>query len=487
MTTKGCDAGSPVGGALPLFRESCVMPPSFGTSGLRGLVVELTTAVVQDYTRAFIAACDTGGSVMVGWDLRPSSPAIAQAVLDSIHAVGLQAHSAGAVPTPALALAAMTKGCAAIMVTGSHIPADRNGLKFYTPDGEITKAHEAAILSALAGQAEPDFGAAPLAVAAMAAFVARYTDSFGPQALAGLRVGVYQHSSVARDMLTDVISSLGGTPVPLARSDHFVPVDTEAVAPETRAQLAEWCRAHALDALVSTDGDADRPLVTDATGQVVPGDVLGALTARALGARVICTPVTSNSMIDIMPDFADVIRTRIGSPYVIAAMEQVLKSDTRARVVGFEPNGGFLLGFAANGPNGPIAPLMTRDCILPILAPLTAAQAAGKTLRGLVAELPARFTAADRVQNVPTHASAILLRALTQDAAVRGDFFDSMGPEQDVDLTDGLRVLFESGDVVHVRPSGNAPECRCYAEADNPDRASELVARFMDKLKVALQ
>jgi phosphomannomutase len=61
-----------------------------------------------------------------------------------------------------------------------------------------------------------------------------------------------------------------------------------------------------------------------------------------------------------------------------------------------------------------------------------------------------------------------------------------MGPEQELDLTDGLRVRFASGAVVHLRPSGNAPECRCYAEADSADAAAAFVRLHLAKLKTRL-
>ena len=127
------------------------MPPKFGTSGLRGLVVELTPALVADHVQAFLASCPVGTGLWVARDLRPSSPKIADMVMQAATDMGVPVVDCGDVPTPALALAAMNAGAAAVMVTGSHIPADRNGLKFYTPEGEITKDHEGAILGALGG------------------------------------------------------------------------------------------------------------------------------------------------------------------------------------------------------------------------------------------------------------------------------------------------------------------------------------------------
>ncbi|ETA51997.1 phosphomannomutase [Ponticoccus alexandrii] len=455
------------------------MAPKFGTSGLRGLVTELTEPLVRDYVTAFLSACPHGGAVHVGQDLRTSSPQIAGWVMETVRASGLTAVDCGTVPTPALALSALGAGAAAIMVTGSHIPADRNGLKFYLPTGEILKEDEARITTAL-GQPLPDGAGALETKDAAADYVARYTRGFAPDTLAGLTVGVYQHSSVARDLLVAVVVALGGRAVPIARSESFIPVDTEALDPETGALFAGWFAEHGLDVLISTDGDADRPMVVDDAGRVVPGDVLGALTARHLGAGVVCTPVSSNTMVEDAAFGLTVRRTRIGSPFVIAAMEEALTADPAARVVGYEANGGFLLGFDT----GTLAPLMTRDCLLPILAPLAAAKVAGVKLSALIDALPPRFTAADRIAGIETARAAAFLEDLTEGPEARAAFFGEA--ESALDLTDGLRASFAGGHVLHLRPSGNAPEFRCYAEAGSRGAAQALVARTLDKLRATL-
>ena len=132
----------------------------FGTSGLRGLAVELEGQAARRYTAAFLRHLaelgqDKGGRVYLGQDFRPSSPAIVADCAAAIVAAGLEPVDCGTLPTPALALHAMAAGCAAIMVTGSHIPTDRNGLKFYVPGGEISKADEAGILAALRDEDVP--------------------------------------------------------------------------------------------------------------------------------------------------------------------------------------------------------------------------------------------------------------------------------------------------------------------------------------------
>lgn len=453
------------------------MAPKFGTSGLRGLVTELTPALVEDHVRAFLAACDTGGAICLGWDLRPSSPRIAQDVIRAAASMDVAVIDCGAVPTPALALAAQARGAGAVMITGSHIPADRNGLKFYVRSGEITKEDEAAITAALGTaprtdtapetQADPDCGAR---------FVARYLQACGAGALGGRRIGLYSHSAVGRDLMAEILTGLGAEVVDLGRSDIFIPVDTEAVDPEVRAQIADWVAEHRLDALVSTDGDSDRPLLADETGAIVPGDIMGQITAEALGAETVVTPISSNSGVTAK-GFAAVQRTRIGSPFVIAAMEAA-----GGKVVGYEANGGFLLGYEAQGPKGSFAPLRTRDCVLPLVMALIAAGEGPLSAR--VAQEPPVVTLADRLQEVPQEASQPFVAALASDPEARATFLAALGGrEAAVDLTDGVRITLTDGRVVHVRPSGNAPELRLYVEAQDRAGAEALLQAGLAELR----
>jgi phosphomannomutase len=453
------------------------MSPKFGTSGLRGLVTELTPELVGAHIRAFVRACPMGTGLWVGRDLRASSPDLAAVVIAAARGMGLAVVDCGAVPTPALALASMQAGAAAVMVTGSHIPADRNGLKFYLPDGEIAKSDEAAILAALgAPAAAVAMGPEPVVnTTSGAEWVARYVAGFGAKALAGLRLGVWSHSAVSRDLLLDAVAALGAEVVELGRSDQFIPIDTEAVSVEARAQLVAWAAEHQLDAILSTDGDGDRPLLTDASGQVIVGDVLGQVTAAILQAEVVVTPVSSNTGVEASGRFARVIRTKIGSPFVIAGMADV----PGTKVVGYEANGGFLLGFQA----GALAPLATRDSLLPMIAPLSRALAAGG-LTALMAAEPARFTAADRLEGIAVEASRALLAGFEAEAASLAGFLAELGEVLSAtDRTDGLRLTLASGRVVHMRPSGNAPEFRLYVEAESRAVAARILQQGLALLR----
>lgn len=150
-------------------------------------------------------------------------------MIDSARTEGLDVTDCRDVPPPARALAAIGAGAAAVMITGSHIRTDRNGLKFYVPDGEITNTREAAILAALARFA----GGGPrgdLTVdnRAGAAWVVRYVTAFGLAALEGCRIGLWSHSAVSRDLLWHALTGLGATVFAVWRSDSFILVDAEA-------------------------------------------------------------------------------------------------------------------------------------------------------------------------------------------------------------------------------------------------------------------
>jgi phosphomannomutase len=447
----------------------------FGTSGARGLVTDMTDTLCYAYTQAFLqAVVGEAGPVVLGHDLRPSSPRMAASCAAAIEAMGYTLIYAGALPTPALGYYASMILAPCLVVTGSHIPFDRNGLKFYRAEGEITKQDEALMREAVVSV---PLEIRPLKLStvnqtARAAFVQRYLDFFGAQALNGMRVAVYEHSSVARDVLREILEALGATVISLGRTDTFVPIDTEAVRAEDVAQAKLWASEVGFDAILSTDGDGDRPLIGDETGRWFRGDVVGVLCAMYLKADTVVTPVSSNTALELCAAFKATTRTRIGSPYVIAGMEQ---ADASAKVVGFEANGGFLLGSDIHQDGRTLLRLPTRDAVLPMLALLCMAREQGAALSTLSHLLPKRYTASDRLQSFANDKSAALIGQFNRDLTLAASrLAPDAGEVLSVNTVDGLRLNFTNGDIVHLRPSGNAPELRCYAEADTAERAQAL-------------
>lgn len=447
---------------------------AFGTSGARGLVVDFTPDVCAAFAIAFtnsIRGNFTFDTIAIAIDNRPSSYEIAQACVEGLRQLDIKVVFYGVLPTPALAYKAMQDGMPSIMVTGSHIPFDRNGLKFYRPDGEITKQDEQAILNEAVSYTLIDtdrYVELTQKDTAKLAYIARYSELFDAQALLGKKIGIYEHSSSGRDIYQLLFEELGAEVISLERSDIFVPIDTEAVSDSDKQKAIDWSQQYGFDAIFSTDGDGDRPLIADENGNWLRGDILGLLCSQLLNIDSLAVPVSCNTAIEKSNLFKQVIRTKIGSPYVIAEFAELNKGN--ARVAGFEANGGYLLGSDIDFNGKLLTALPTRDALLPAFMLLSQQQPISVQLK----KLPHRFSASDRLQNFARKYSLELIEGLQKDAS---KFLAELGYEEcyELNTTDGLRITLGCGDIVHLRPSGNAPELRCYAEASTFTAAEILV------------
>jgi len=532
---------------------------AFGTSGLRGLVKDITDLEAYINVKAAlryllgIGDIHARSEVVIAGDLRPSTERImracAQAVVDS----GCQVENAGKIPTPALISHAISAGRAGVMVSGSHIPFDRNGIKLSKSVGEVLKSDEPGIMREVElvraeeygrTSATSLFGASgmlkhlpdlpPLDRTAEEAYVRRYLGSFNGGGLSGLRVLVYQHSAVGRDILPRILRELGAEVLSAGRSETFVPIDTENITAQQLNRLEEFAVAaeaggQPLHAIVSTDGDSDRPLVTAVLPpakvhpggrrvRFLPGDLLGIVVAEYLGADAAAVPISANDAVERRMGERGVwlARTRIGSPYVVSALDELRRGGVCERVVGWEANGGFLTGSDIVLSGGTLAALPTRDSILPIIANLFAAAEQRMGLGILWDRLPARFGCAGLLDNFPVAASQAILAELIPtvgaievgfDGPMRVDdhsdvggpamrlaepatsdwqqrkatlsrfFTSALGFDEIVriNVLDGVRVHFRNGDVAHIRPSGNAPQLRIYANSDSQTRADQIV------------
>jgi phosphomannomutase len=541
------------------FLDYAPVSLAFGTSGLRGLVKDITDLEayinVKGALRYLLSIGDIRASsgVVIAGDLRPSTDRIMRACAHAIVDSGCQVDNAGKIPTPALVSHAISTGRAGVMVTGSHIPFDRNGIKINKSVGEVLKSDEpgitrevervrveeynrTAITSAFDASGmfnrSPDLP--PLDRAAEEAYIRRYVTSFTRGGLSGLRVLVYQHSAVGRDILPQILRELGAEVVTAGRSDTFVSIDTENITDEQLDRLEEFAVAaeasgRPLHAIVSTDGDSDRPLVTAVLPaaevhpggrrvRFLPGDLLGIVVAEYLRADAAAVPISANDAVERRMGERGVAleKTKIGSPYVISALDELGRAGTHARIVGWEANGGFLTGSDIALSAGTLIALPTRDSTLPILANLFAAAEQRIELAILWNRMPKRFGRAGLLDNVPVAVSQAILAHLIPPGDVIEVELDGTGRVLDrsrpgarptplaetatvdwqrckttltrfftpalgfddiarINVLDGVRVYFRNGDVAHVRPSGNAPQLRIYANSDSQARADQIV------------
>ena len=399
----------------------------------------------------------------------------------------------------------------------------------------------------------------------------RYIDSLGrngSRPLAGVKGFWYQHTGVGREMMPPIAKALGmdlydpGHSVEVAYEDEkgvqveetvslrgkdFMAVDTENVSNQTMAVFTKIMNEQGLDVGFTTDGDSDRPLLVyrakDGTIKHVTGDILGALTVKALlGMDVqvdaVAIPESSNEAIeDILYAIGvkEVVRTKIGSPYVIEAMDNLKEKYKGGVVVGWEANGGFMTATPITINGIELSALPTRDAMLPILSVLLDAQNRGVSVADLVDELPPYYTSAAKKelqmefgQGIVKSISPILegkddhnileanfvegkikyrdgspdtvgLASAPDDvAALAGikDYLETrfrenglLGETDTIDrirYLDGVKIYLSTGEITHFRPSGNEPAFRNYAQASTEARASEVLKIGMERLIEAL-
>ncbi|MFB3903937.1 MAG: phosphomannomutase [Acidobacteriota bacterium] len=542
------------------------VPLKFGTSGRRGCVVDLTQLEVYlnalaelEYLQSLPVeqgGISKGDVFYYAYDLRPSSTAfvreekgrgeLAQAIERAIRDAGMVPVNLGPIPTPALTYYGLVHAKGSIMITGSHIPFERNGYKLNTSQGELLKKDEEPI-GARVDELRRKLYQEPLSRSLFnengmlktghqelspvndggrRAYIARYLDFFRGRDLTGLRLVAYQHSAVGRDILVEVLRALGAEVVPAGRSDMFVPIDTENIDAE---QLRKICLLVAeaaleygpIEAVVSTDGDSDRPLVLGVDSRPAGpevrffgGDLVGMVVAEFLKVDSVVVPISCNDAVDL-GNLRHLLepKTRIGSPFVIAGMQRA-RAKGKQRICGWEANGGFLLGSDIEHEERVLRALPTRDALLPILSVLFAAKAKGIDLAGLFRQLPARFSQAALLRKFPRARALQIVGRLTpsnprvnevrfEDNGVRlldcegreipdpahgGDSLTAIRSEVSssfpatlgfdavvrMNYTDGVRIYFANGEIAHVRPSGNADEFRIYAVAGSQARADEI-------------
>lgn len=520
---------------------------SFGTSGLRGLVADMTDLECYINTKAFIEYLigindiSRGSTICIAGDLRQSTARITAAVTAAIEDSGCKSDNCGFIPTPALAYYAIQKGQASIMVTGSHIPEDRNGIKLYKHGGEILKADEVGIVAEVARARREEYARSvdetlfdesgmfkqprrmgSVNEEAKKAYIYRYLDVLPFDYFSDKTIIVYQHSAVGRDILAYVLESLGAEVIPVKRSNDFVAIDTENVTTADRElfkDLPDKYKRRDLFTIVSTDGDSDRPLIADENGELYRGDVIGIMACQYLNAQFAAVPISANDSVAIQlkRDGVMLRYTKIGSPYVIEAMNEAIVQG-KSSVVSWEVNGGFLTGtdFLING--NTLKALPTRDAFLPILCALAQAAERNIPISQLFNELPQRYTEAgvldnfpqesgqqimkyflppeeSRIQQISFVAGAIdvtdfadmtrvldsedpIFRTISSKKAELEHYFNSELSFDNIvgiNYVDGMRITFANGDIAHIRPSGNAPQFRVFSNANSQGRANEIV------------
>ena len=275
------------------------LPPSiFRAYDIRGVVGEtLTPGIVRAIGRAIGSeAAERGQSeVVVGRDGRISSPELGAALVDGLRAAGRNVVDVGAVPTPVLYFATLRFGSGSgVMVTGSHNPADYNGLKIMLAGETLFGAEIEALRTRVeAGHLRAGEGACRREEV-VGAYLDRVVEDTACARSRAFKVVIDCGNGIAGAVAPGLVRALGHEVVPLYCDvdGRFPNHHPDPGDPENLRALIEAVREHGADLGLAFDGDGDRLGVVDAAGNVIWPDrqmmlFAADLLSREAGAEIV--------------------------------------------------------------------------------------------------------------------------------------------------------------------------------------------------------
>jgi len=450
-------------------------PKLFGTNGIRGTVnTELTPTMAINAATA-IGTFFGKKNLLVGYDARTSGPMFAKAVTAGLTATGCNVYNAGMAPTPALQFAVKNhKFDGGVIITASHNPPQYNGIKVIWKDGiEISHEQETKIENIYFQEKAKLAEWNQLGTThELTNINTEYTEAI--KTYVDIQAIQQKHFHV----VVDAANSVGGlTAPPLMRDlgckitslnaniDGTFPGRMPEPRPENLNELAQTVKALKADLGVAFDGDADRSIFVDETGQIHMGDKTFAVVLKQYLLEhpnsQIVTPVSSSTLIQDTADTykGTIVWTKVGSVTVSQKMKEIKAN------LGGEENGGIFYGPHQAVRDG----AMTTALILEIMAKT------GKSLSQLVAEQPQYFIEKGKIECPEDKKQKILDKLLEQ---LKG---------LNINTLDGAKIWFPDKSAILLRPSGTEPAFRLYAEARTQKKAAELIAEYTKKLHSILQ
>jgi phosphopentomutase len=417
---------------------------AFGTAGVRG-VFNKTQTPDQVYRLAETIAFASGkGKYGVGWDGRKASALLARTVMSAVNAVGSDADVFGLVPTPVLAFGTRTRRCLmGFSVTASHNPAEFSGVKVFNKDGmELPKSDEARIERAMAvdvmkstgsfGELVTDEGVVDEYVDVV---VSRY-----PRAPQPLRIAIDCACGPGGLVTPRVLKALGHQVVPVnAQVSWRFPARPPEPTASNLADFAAMVSTLGVDFAFAHDGDADRLVMIDALGNVVPDSMLTILALRALGLGS-GTAVISENTSSAVSEEAErlglkVQRSMVGKTFAVLAAEGGVFAAEPSKVV--DPR----WGLWEDGINASafISTLLSSD-------------------RGVLGRVMQEVQWKFKQTNLKVQVKMDVLVPRARES------FRKFRVAEERTL-DGLKLVLADGSWVMFRPSGTEPITRLYCES----------------------
>ncbi|WP_135450454.1 MULTISPECIES: phosphoglucosamine mutase [Tabrizicola] len=314
----------------------------FGTDGVRGranswpMTAELALKLGAAAGRYFRRDGSAGHRVVIGKDTRLSGYMLENALTAGLTSTGMNVMLLGPVPTPAVGyLTRSLRADVGVMISASHNPHEDNGIKFFGPDGfKLSDAAEAEIEALLEGEIPPakpgNIGRARRIEDGRGRYQEFVKTSFpAGLRLDGLKVVIDCANGAAYKAAPEVLWELGAEVIPVGVHPNGTNINENCGSTHTDT-AAEAVVAHGAHVGISLDGDADRVMILDETGQVADGDQIMALLAarwaeegRLRGGALVAT-VMSNLGLERFLEGRGLRleRTAVGDRYVVERMRE---------------------------------------------------------------------------------------------------------------------------------------------------------------------
>jgi phosphoglucosamine mutase len=371
--------------------------------------------------------------VLVGRDTRASGPAFEEALIRGLYQAGADAVSGGVLPTPAVAL--LSKEDCGAVISASHNPPEYNGVKLFATGGRKLVDDEEEAIEQLLDDPPENGGQVYEGLEVDRQYVDVVCERFGA-ALDGLQIAVDCANGAMYEVGPTVFERLGAHVVTVGNEPDGTNINVGCGATDL-SLLQETIRGGEFDLGVAFDGDGDRMLAVDGSGNVIDGDQILAVVALHLGVDLVAvTQMTNLGFHRLMEERGvRVVTTDVGDRYVAEALRR------EGGLLGGEQSGHLLYLRGHSTGDGLVAALLLCQAIVE----------GGRPLADLAAQMPKLPQAKT---NVPVRSKEIpnSLRTRIEELAGQG------------------RVV--------VRPSGTEPVVRVLAEAETEQAASELCGRI---------
>ncbi len=416
---------------------------------------ELDEALARDVGAAF-ATWSGADRISVGYDCRPSSPGLADALSAGIMSVGCDVEALGAVPTDLVYFASGRDGVPGVMITASHNPAGYNGIKLCgigaAPIGVDSGLADIKQL-AIDGVSTDGPRGSVRRVDAVPDYIDHLLGIVDPSNIAALDVVVDGGNGMAGIAVERVFDRLQARlyGLYLEPDGTFPNHPANPLEPENLIDAIATVRDSGADLGVAFDGDADRAFFIDDKGEVLSGSTTTALVAtwfleRRPGASIVHNLITSRSVPEIITENGGTpIRTRVGHSFIKAVMAET------GAVFGGEHSGHYYFADNFRADSGMLAMLVLLQVLSESGVPLS-------ELR----------------QTVERYAASGEVNLRVDDASVAMAAVEASHPSATVDRLDGLTLEWEDR-WVNLRPSNTEPFLRLNVEARDRSTVDHLV------------